>query len=128
MDSEISPWIVRSASTRLSDAQAHGEPTLTDATDAACRSLHRVMSRHLADAETRAVLTLGLTLAKSQWPFLADVHITVEGGLMGLAGAAHGQTEEAAYAASLSILVHTIRLLEVLGGDDAARATVDAAW
>ena len=129
MVSTISPWIARAAAARLGSERSTETDALAHTLDSACRSLHTAMvASRLENGVPRAVLTLGLTLAKSEWPFLRDVDVSTDGSLTGWAESTRGQAQSTVYAAADSILVHSVRLLELLSGGEAARTMVAAAW
>ena len=121
MPDDVTPWITRAALAQL-DASDR------DRLDRACRGLATAMGRHLSGAEPRALLTLGVALARMEWPFLVRVEVASDGGLSGFALATEDASAETVHAAGLSILEHSLRLFATLEGDECAREVAEAAW
>jgi hypothetical protein len=119
---DVPPHLVRLASGCLDQAAlASYEPAdLAAAAERACGRLSNHLSHSLGRPRAHALLALGLTLAKADFPFLSSVDATADGHLVPLDAAVTCHPSAEVHAALVALLAHTLRLLATLEGDRAA--------
>ncbi|MBI3910556.1 MAG: hypothetical protein HY320_06425 [Armatimonadetes bacterium] len=101
---------------------------LAEATQRACQKLREHLSALIGSAGFRALLSRALTLAKTEFPTLAEVQIDAAGDLAGLHEAAQGEESAGMSGDMAAILAQFLWLLATFIGEDLALRLAGEVW
>ena len=128
MFKDVPPHLVRLASACLDQVAPAGQTAgnLATATERACAGLEDHLQTRLGQRRAQALLVLGLTLARADFPVLADLTATPDGRLPAFDPVLKNRPFGEVHAALVALLAHTLGLVATLEGqaaaDQAARA------